>query len=102
MAPMSADRSEPIKITIKIRIKGERRAGGCMWYPGAVTPLQPLILLGDLEVRAVTKPLQGRYRALQILSPSLKSKVKSPKWLTTEGSARGGTNLLSDLVSNVH
>ncbi len=35
-----------------------------MYYTGAVTALQPLKTLSDLEVGAVTKPLQSRYREL--------------------------------------
>ena len=44
---------------------GWQRWGECVWGCGAVTPLQVLKTLGDLEVAAVTKPLQSRYRALQ-------------------------------------
>jgi hypothetical protein len=45
---------------------GSTRPGGeCVWGCGAVTPLQVLKTLGDLEVEAVTKPLQSRYRVLQ-------------------------------------
>ncbi len=48
-----------------------------MYYTGAVTALQPLKTLSDLEVGAVTKPLQGRYRGLQgVTLQSLKSKAK--------------------------
>src|SRR5947207_832600 len=51
----------------------------CVWGCGAVTPLQPLQTLGDLEVQGVTNPLQSRYGALQTKADGRDHETTGPR-----------------------